>query len=141
MANEKVIEPVGVTLDIGALTLCYVSLGSVGFAARDAIDNTCLSNVEFITKQPQALKENADIPFTAFYQAADYSDLEGEINKNQQLDIVIPAIGTLAFWGFLQSAEVSESGVGDAWQVTGNIVVTNINATGVETGPTFTVAP
>lgn len=140
MANEKVIEPVGVTLTIGSLTICYVSLGSVGFASRDTIDATCLSNSKFITKQPQTLKEHNDIPFTGFYDPTEYDNLEGEINSNQALSLVIPSVGTLAFQGFLQSADVSEAGVGDAWQMSGNIVITNLSATGVETGPTFTAS-
>lgn len=138
MANEKVIEPVGVTLVIGSAAICYVSLGSVGFASRDIIDATCLSNTEFITKQPQKLKESNDVPFTGFYDPTKYTAVENEINDNQLLSLVIPAVGTLAFWGFLQSFEISESGVGDAWQASGNIVITNMNDSGVETGPTFT---
>lgn len=138
MANEKAIEPVGATLVIGSHTFCYVSLGGVGFAARDAIDNTCLSNTEFITKQPQALKELSDIPFTALWDAADYDAIEAEINVNQLLSLIIPLVGTIAFYGFLQSAEVNEAGVGDRWEISGNIVVTNITDAGVETGPSFT---
>lgn len=140
MSNEKAYEPVGATLAIGSHTFCYVSLGGVGFAARDAIDNTCLSNSEFITKQPQTLKEHADIPFTALWDPADYDDIEAEVNVNQLMTLSIPSVGSIAFYGFLQSVEVSEAAVGDRWEVSGNIVITNITAAGVETGPSFTGA-
>ena len=141
MANEKAYEPVGATLAIGALTICYVSLGGVGFAARDAIDNTCLSNAEFITKQPQTLKEHGDLPFTGLWDPSDYTDLETEINSNQLLTLNVPSVGSTAFYGFLQSADVNEAGPGDRWEITGNIVITNITAAGVETGPVFTPTP
>ena len=139
MGNEKAYEAVGTTLTIGTLTFCYVSLGGVGFAARDAIDNTCLSNTEFITKQPQTLKESADMPFTALWDPSKTAAaLETEMNDNKALSMVIPSVGTIVFYGFLQSAEVSEAAVGDRWEISGNIVITNMTDSGVETGPVFT---
>jgi len=140
MANEKIYEPVGTTLAIGSLSPCYVSIGSVGFTGRDAIDNSCLSNSEFITKQPQTLKEHADIPFTAWGKIDDYDTIEGEINVNQQMTIAVPNVGSVQFWGFLQSFDVQETGIGEGWQATGVIVVTNVNGSGVETGPVYSAA-
>jgi len=140
MANERVYEPVGTTMIIGSLSPCYVSIGSVGFTGRDAIDNSCLSNTEFITKQPQTLKENADIPITAWGKIDEYDEIEAEINVNQLITISVPSVGSVAFWGFLQTFEMQETGIGEAWQATGNIVVTNCNGSGVETGPSYTGA-
>jgi len=140
MANEKVYEPVGTTMAIGSLSPCYVSIGSIGFAGRDAIENTCLSNTEFITKQPQTLKESSDIPFTAWGDLDDYDAIEAEINVNQSFTFSVPSVGSVVIWGFLQSFESNETGVGEAWQATGNIVVTNCNGSGVETGPAYTAA-
>lgn len=140
-ANIKAIEPVGITLELGTLSPCYVSVGGIGLNNGDPIDNTCLSNVKYITKQPNALNEVPDIPFTAYWLPADdHAALVAEIGLNQSLSYVVPEVGSFIVWGYLQSFEVGESGKGEAMQGSGAIVVTNLNATGVETGPAFTAA-
>lgn len=141
MANERAYEPVGTTLAVGSQTFCFVSIGGIGFAARDAIENTCLSNSEYITKQPQALKESGDLPFTALWDPSEFADIEAEINDNQELVFTVAGLGTITFYGFLQTADISEAGPGDRWEISGNIVITNLTDGNVETGPVYAAAP
>lgn len=140
MANEKAQTPTSLTLTIGSLSPCYISIGGIGFTDQSAIDVTCLDNTEFVTKQPQKLKEIADISFTAFSNIEDYDDIEAEINDNQQMTITVTGTGSITFYGYLSSWEVAEAGRGDAITATGNIVVTNLTAAGVETGPSYASA-
>jgi len=139
----KVVAGTDLTLTIGSLQPCYVSLGGVGFTERSPIDTTCLNNVEFITKSPQKLKELADIAFTAFWLVgsdATYDDIEEEVNTNQALTLTIANVGTIVFWGYLASFDAGEAGVDAAVQGSGSIVITNTNASDVETGPVFSAA-
>jgi len=139
MANEKALEAVHTTLTIGGLTLCLKSLGAVGVDGGDAIDATCLSNVEFVTKQPQTLKEIPDIAFTCEYAPSTIAAVIAQINLNQVISIAFAAgEGTLTFWGYLKGYEPKESGKGEEWQATGTVVVTNLDGTGAEVGPVFT---
>lgn len=140
MANEKAIEPVGITLTIGSLSPCYVSIGSLGFADQGEIDNTCLSNTEYMTSQPPALKKVSDLPFTAFLTGDEWDDVDAEVQVNQQMVLTIPSVGTLTFYGWLASYEVAEAGVAASLQATGVIHVSNLNGSGAETGPVFAAA-
>lgn len=140
MANEKVREAVGTVLDVGAMSLCNVSLGSVGFEGGDPIDTTCLTNIAYITKQPQALVEVPDITFTCDYHPDHLASVKTEINVNQAITIQFPGLGTLTFWGYLRSYSPAEAGRGEAWRASGTIVVTNLNGVPAETAPTWAAA-
>jgi hypothetical protein len=137
MANEKALEAVGTVLTVGSLPLCNVQLGSLGLDGGDPIDNTCLTNTAYITKQPQALMEVPDVPFTADYHPEDLALLTAEINKNQQLTLNFPDVGTLTFWGYLRSFTPNQVGRGEAWRANGVIVVTNLDGSAVETAPSW----
>ena len=139
MANERAIEPVGTTLTIGSLSACYISIGNIGFTDQGEIDATCLSNTEYMTSQPPALKKSSDIPFTAFDYGDEFDDIEAEIQVNQALVITIPSVGAVTVYGWLASWEVQETGIGEAFQASGVIHVSNLNGS-TETGPVFVAA-
>jgi len=140
MPNERALEAVHTTLTIGGLDLCLKSLGAVGATGGDPIDATCLSNVEFVTKQPQTLKEIPDIAFACLYTPSELAAVLAEINVNQIISITFAAgEGSLTFWGYLKSYEPKEAAKGEDWQATGVVVVTNLDATGAEVGPQFNV--
>lgn len=141
MANEKGIEPVGITLAIDSWTPCWVSIGMLGVNGGDMIDVSGLTNSEWKTKQPQALKEIPNIPFTALYKPTEFDAMEAEVNVNQQLTFTVPSVGSFSFWGSLLSFEANEAGVGEVWQGSGEIGVSNLNASGVEAGPQWTASP
>lgn len=137
MANEKSLEAVGTGLTVGSIPLCNVQLSSVGLDGGEPIDNTCLTNTLFVTKQPQALVEVPDIAFTCDYHPEDLALLKAEINKNQELQIVFYGLGTLTYWGYLRSFTPNQVGRGEAWRASGVIVVTNLNGSAIETPPSW----
>jgi len=139
MANEKVREAVGTVLDIGDMVMCNVSLGSLGFDGGDPIDNTCLTNTDFITKQPQALIEIPDFSFTCDYHPNHMAAVQTEINLNQSITLTFPALGFYTFWGYLKSYTPNEASRGEAWRASCSVVVTNYNGT-AETATTWTAA-
>lgn len=131
------IEPVGTTLTVGSVTFCYVSIAGLGLDGGDAIDDTCLSNTTYKTKIAQTLIDVPNVSFTADYDPENFASIRDEINVNQALVLSFPSpLGDLTFYGYLKSLTPNESGVGDRWTATGEIVVTNNNA-GTETGPSY----
>jgi len=139
MSNEKAHEATSVTLTIGSLSPCYISISGIGFVDTGKIDVTCLSNTEFKTFQPAKLKEIADISFTAFAKINEYDAIEAEIQQNQSMTITVASVGAITFYGYLGSFEIGEAGVGEALTATGNIIVTNLNGA-TETGPSYSAA-
>jgi len=139
MSNEKAYEGTSVTLTIGSLSPCYISISGIGFVDVGKIDVTCLNNTEFKTFQPAKLKEVADISFTAFAKIDEYDAIEAEIQQNQSMTITVASVGAITFYGYLAAFEVQEAGVGEALTATGNIVVTNLNGS-TETGPSYSAA-
>lgn len=138
MANEKAKEAVGTVLTISGVTLCLKSIGSIGVDGGDPIDATCLSNTAWMTKQPQTLKEVPDFTFACQYFPDDLTDIIAAVNDNQLLRLTFADSSFLEFWGYLKSYEPKEAGKGEEWQATGTVVVTNMDDSGVETGPTYT---
>lgn len=140
MANEKAYESTGITLTIGSLSPCYISISGIGFADPGKIENTCLNNTEYKTFQPPKLKEIADIAFTAFQKEDDFDDIEAEIQDNQEITITMTGVGSIVFYGYLASWDVAETGVGEPRTASGSIVVTNVTDAGVETAPSYSAA-
>lgn len=137
MANEKILEAVGTSITIGAWTTCLKNVQPIGVDGGEAIDVTCLSNVTWITKQPQKLREVPDITFSTQYHPESWTTVNTEINTNQLITIRFNNAATLVFWGFLKSYEPQQAGKGDEWLANGTIVVTNMNNTGVEVDPVY----
>ena len=140
--NLKAQEAVGTMLTIGTFGLCNVQLGSIGLDGGEPIDNTCLSNVLYVTKQPQSLIEVPDFSFTCDYHPNDLAAAIAELNKNQQMTIEFAdssggSLGTLTFWGYLKSYTPNEASRGEAWRANGVVVVTNLNGSNVETPPSW----
>ena len=137
LGDFKALEGVGATLTIGSSLLKYITLGSPGYDGGDGIDNTTLDNTEFVSKQPQELKEVTNFTFSCLYAPNNLAAIEAEINKNQSLHLSLVGLGGITFWGFLKSWTPEEGEKGSAWKATGEVVVTNMNATNVETGPVY----
>ena len=132
------IESLGTVLTVGSSTFCYVSLQGLGVDGGDPLDATCLANTAWKTKLPQTLKEAQNITFTAKYEPADFAQTHAEINVNQSCTMNFASpLGTLTFWGYLKNFTPNEGGIGEAWEGTGEIVVTNMNGSNVETAPVY----
>ena len=137
-----VIEGLGTTLTIGSAVLCFVTLGVPGVDGGEALDATCLDNVEWITRLPQTLKNVPDISFTARFVPADWEGIVDEVNVNQLLTVDFSYqgadLGSISFWGYLKSFAPDAGAVGTTWNASGTLVVTNMNGSNVETGPAYT---
>jgi len=136
MANATK-DGVGTSLTIGSLTLEQVTLKGLGINGGDPLDASHLGNTAYLTKKPQTLKEVTDITGTAHYAPEDLADVIAEINDNQSMTLTFTGIGTITFYGFLQVFEPDEGEIGSTWNASFTVVVTNLNATDVETGPVF----
>jgi len=132
------IEPLGTVLTVGSASFCVSSIGSIGVDGGEPLDATCLSNTEWMTKLPATLKEATDLNFTVKFEPADWDAIVAEVNVNQSctLNFASP-LGTLTFWGYLRTFTPNEAGVGEVWEATCVIVVTNMNGSNVETAPSY----
>jgi len=138
MSNERALEPVGSTFNIGGLGLALKSIQPIGVDGGDPIDVTTLTNTLWVTKQPQALQEVPDFSFTCQYYPDDWNTIVSEVNSNQALSITLSDGKILSFWCYLRTFEPKEAGKGEEWQATGTVVVTNMDNSGVEQAPTCT---
>jgi len=135
------IEGLGTTLVIGSSSLCYITLAALGIDGGEKLDASCLDNTEWMTFLPQTLKLVPDMGFTAKFDPAEWTALKDEVNVNQLLTIAFDYqgndLGSIAFWGYLKAFTPNEGAIGTRWEATGTIVVTNMNASDVETGPVY----
>lgn len=135
------IEGLGTTLTVGSANLCYVTLQGLGIDGGEKLSATCLENSEWMTFLPQTLKSIPDLAFTASFKPQDWDAISAEINVNQQLTISYAyqgtSLGSITFWGYLKEFTPSEGAVGERWTASGTIVVTNLNTSNAETGPSY----
>jgi len=136
MANERAVELMGVVFTIGTLALKLKSIQPLAVDGGDPLDVTCLSNTDWVTKQPQTLREVPDFTFTCLYYPDDLAKVVAQVNQNQALSITgIGAGFTLSFWGYLRTFEPKEAGKGEEATATGTVVVTNMDDNGAEKAP------
>jgi hypothetical protein len=136
---SQAIEGVGTQLTIGSAAFCYVSLQGLGVDGGPKLEASCLSNVEWMTYLPQKLKDIPNLTFRAKFDPSKWDAVEAQVNVNQLLALNFDSpLGTLSFWGYLKSFLPEEGAIGAAWEGGGEIVVTNMNNSNVETGPVYT---
>jgi len=135
--DYKALEGVGNTLTIGSTLFKYVTLGAPGYDTSDKIDNTTLDNTEFETGQPPELKMVTGFSFSVLARPDNLAAIEAQIGVNQELHFGMTGLGGVTFWGYLKSWTPEESEKGTDWKATGEIVVTNMNGSNVETGPVY----
>ena len=132
------LEGLGTTISIGSSSICYVSIAGLGIDGGERLEATCLSNSDWRTYLPQTLVDVPNLTFTAAYEPSEFAALVAEVNVNQQITINFAApLGSITFWGFLKSFTPDEGTYGQRWTATGEIAVTNMNASNIETGPTY----
>jgi len=133
-------DAVGTVLVIGSAALEKVTLKGIGLNGGDPLDASHLGNVAYLTKKPQSLLEVMELTGTAHYAPENLAVIVAELNKNQSLVLTFPGVGTVTFWGYLQTYEPDEGEIGSTWNASFTVQVTNLNATDVETGPVFAAA-
>jgi hypothetical protein len=106
-----------------------------GLDNEEAIQTTTMRNVRHRTKAARQLLTTTDGEVTVAYDPAAYSNFITNIGINQSIVWTFPDESTLTVWGYAKTfiPDALEEGKRPTAKIT--IVVTNRNASGVETGP------
>lgn len=131
----KTLQGNGVVISGGSAAIGGVTGFTGGGHTVEAIEDTDLSNANFKTFVPAALKEGNDV--TISVKSLNKSAIT---DGNQQFTITFPnSHGSLVFWGFVtNSGDIAlSSNIGATTDVT--IKISNLNAAGVETPPVLTL--
>lgn len=115
-------------------------------------DVTSMENNYYRTKAAKRLVDLTTISMEGFYSPQLYTDLLGQLGKNQQIEITFPPEGvgdgpenpasvgrTVTFYGFLDKFTPGAHEEGSPPTATFEIVVTNRDLDGNEAGPTVSV--
>lgn len=106
----------------------------------DKIDLTTMRNEELKTAAPQALYELQEMQGTFAYDLSVLPTILEQVNVEQLITIHLPPSGakTEAFWGYMKSFKRSAYKNGERPTAECVFVCTNVNGSGVETGPVYT---
>jgi len=133
------IEGVGSSIDIGGVSLCLTSLAGVSLTGFEKLDISCLSNSTWKTGISQTLKDCPDLSFTVNFSPALWGSVVAQINVNQQITVNFPdalGLGSINFYGFLNTFTPGEASVGSVWSASGSVSVTNWTGS-EESGPVY----
>lgn len=141
--------PVGTSLDDGYSTkIAFAEDADVSFWEKtvtppgveggDAIETTTMHNTTWRTKAARSLKELTDGAITCAYDPAVYDQIIALVNVEGEITCHFSDSSTLDFWGYLKSFVPQECQEGEQPEAEIEIVCTNENSSGTETGPNWT---
>lgn len=145
--------PGGIPLQDGYQTLVHIagdpdigfwekSSKPPGYDGGDAVDTTTMRNATYNTKAPRALADMTDMTFVAAYDPLVYTDALAILNVPTTVTLFFPDGSTLAFYGYIRSAEPSDHVEGTQPEMTVTITPTNWDpGANVEAGPVVENAP
>ncbi len=112
-----------------------------GLDGGDKIDTTTMHNDVWRTYEHRSLKTVTDSSASCAYDPDVWPALVQEINLPQTITITFPDRSQLAFYGFMQKAEIEEHKEGEMPMIAVTLAPTNWDwANFVEAGPTFVAA-
>lgn len=121
------------------ISLWEISVKPIGADGGDAIDQTTMHNVTYMTKAPQRLIDLTDGSFKFAYDPAVKATILAELNREQTFTQLFSDGSTEAVFGFLKSVEFDELVKGTRPEGTAVFVPTNWDPTNkVEAGPVVT---
>lgn len=123
-----------------AIKLVERTVKPVGMTGGGPINRTGMRNTAVRTKSPKTLYEVPDITTTCEYDPAVIDQLQDVLQVNQKITITYPDGSTVEFWGWLESFDPSEHQEGTQPTATVTFIVSNLNASGVETPPVYAAA-
>ena len=135
-----------ISLTGAGVTFFEKSVTPPGIDGGDANDTTTMRNSVWRTRAPRKLVTMTPLTAKVAYDPALYNTILAQINLNQQISVTflqggtyagILAGGTLTFWGFLRSFTPDDNTEGAQPTATITIEPSNMNASGVETAPTY----
>lgn len=115
-----------------------MSLKPPGAEGGDSIKTSSMLNTLYHTKAPRSLIDISDGSGVFQYDTIAQPKIIALVNVNNLITWTFPDGGTLACWGYLKSWEPSELQEGELPTAAVVIVITNVNDSGVETGPVET---
>lgn len=111
-----------------------------GIDGGGAIDTTTMLNTTYRTKSPKALIDVSDSSMTVAYDPECYPEILALVNVNNLITVTFPDGDTVAFYGWLDKFTPGENTEGEQPTADIEIVASNVNASGVETGPAWAPA-
>lgn len=124
-----------------AIQLWEKTVKPPGLDGGDKIDTTTMHNDVWRTYEHRALKTLTDASATCAYDPDSYTGILQLTNFFNTITITYPDHSQLAFFGYLQKAEVEEHKEGEMPMIAVTIAPTNWDDIGqVEAGPTFVPA-
>lgn len=130
--------PTTISIAAGTLTVVEKSITPPGVQGGGEINTTSMRNTAWRTKAPKSLKEASPIKLTVKYGTGVYNQIYDQINVNQALTITFPDNHTLVVWGWVDSFVPNEHTEGEEPTAEMEIIISNVNASGVETPPVYT---
>lgn len=117
-------------------SLDMVKIKGFGLQGGGKIDATHLQNTAYTTAWAKSLKEITDIEFEAHFDTAKLTT--APVNSLDLIRITYGSTGKYhEVWGYLDEIIPGDAVVGDKVVVSGKIVITNLNESDVETGPSY----
>lgn len=140
MPREIIEEGLGLryTFAEGAVDFEEVAVKPPGLKGTGGKNTTNHANTTVQTKAPGKLPEVTDMGGTCHFTKASYGTIMAQIGINQLVTVTYPGGGTHAVWGWLESFEAGDFVANQQPIATFKIIVSNRNATGVETPPVYT---
>lgn len=127
--------------DNPAIQLWEKNVKPPGFDGGDKIDTTTMHNIEWRTYEHRQLKTLTDASASCAYDPDSFTGIQQLINFFNTITITYPDHSQLAFYGFLQKAEVQEHKEGEMPMIDIVITPTNWDDIGqAEQGPVFVPA-
>ena len=127
----KVKDAVGVTLQINENTVGGVISISGGGFTREMLDDTDLSNANWMTKVGASLRSMEDVTVEAKISAS------GFVDENCRISLTAPGV-TLSFWGQVSNSGSLNLAVNTGITKSITITPTNLDDSGNESAPTVT---
>jgi len=115
--------------------MAEITVTPPGVDGGGGIDITTMQNSAFRTMAPKSLKTLSPVSATVSYDVDFYTEILSMVNANQLITVNFPGAKTVAFYGFINSFTPSEVAEGEQPRAELEIIVTNVNDSGVETGP------
>ena len=112
-----------------------ISVTPPGIDGGGEIDITTMHNATWRTRNPKALVTLTNAKTTVAYDPAVYDDILELVNINTEITITFPDATTLVFWGWLNTFTPGDNTEGERPTAEIEIIPSNANASGVETGP------
>ena len=108
-----------------------------GVSIGNAIDTTTMRNTAWRTAAPAVLKKLSQVKSTCAYDPTDLANIQAQVGVNQLITVSYPNGSSISFYGFLDSFTPGTNTEGKRPDAAIVIEPTMVNASGVETAPTY----